>query len=552
MQRFRFSQVIAVFWVASLTSSAHLPAQPAPRNSIVEVESVYADFVDALDAIETIDSGLASRFDGKDRPQWQRIYRQKRTACAALLAKVAADGLTQSDARAVAVMRRKIQSSPVRADRLEDSMHPSRHCRDAERKDLSYRGLRDALYACFDETGNQLEFEGARLTRLHALDLLSSMEDFSRRKALFLSFVPLWQAINGNDEPGSPYRRLIAQAAADARKHRSAIDQVAAEAGVPATQVEDWLEQILEAWSEVSGDQQMEPWDFRYQAGEADRALEPLIPRGSLQPITERYYRDLGADLERLGVLHDLDPRPGKAPLAYSDVARSGRTIGGVWRSTVARVSANYEHGGLGSLNEFVHENGHAVHYAALRTRPAFMDVEPLFDEAFADVTSWDTYEPAWQRKYLGHAASAEASLASLYSSVALDVAWSLFEIKMLRQPDADPNQLWSDIASRYLHIVPHPEWAWWAVRVQLVESPGYMLNYGLGSVITADLRRHIQESLGTFETGNPSWYNWVSERLLRFGLERPTPALLREFLGRAPSPEALLMDIRRLKARRN
>jgi hypothetical protein len=48
-------------------------------------------------------------------------------------------------------------------------------------------------------------------------------------------------------------------------------------------------------------------------------------------------------------------------------------------------------------------------------------------------------------------------------------------------------------------------------------------------------------------DTGNPQWYPWVSEHLLRFGTERETPELLNDFLGRPVSPEALLDDIRRL-----
>ena len=210
-------------------------------------------------------------------------------------------------------------------------------------------------------------------------------------------------------------------------------------------------------------------------------------------------------------------------------------------------MSAGYANGGLSPLNELIHENGHAVQYAALRTRPAFMDVDTLFDEAFADVTSWSAYEPAWQRKYLGREAAASVSQRSLYSGVVLDAAWSLFEIRMLRNPAADPNALWIGITNRYLHIVPHPEWSWWAMRVQLVESPGYMINYGIGAVLTADIRQHIQESLGPFETGNPRWYGWVSEHLLHYGLERETAELLREFLGRPVSPDALLRDIRRI-----
>ena len=172
---------------------------------------------------------------------------------------------------------------------------------------------------------------------------------------------------------------------------------------------------------------------------------------------------------------------------------------------------------------------------------------DPVFYEAFADVPSWDTYEPAWQQKYLGTSASESDSLRALYSGVMLDVAWALFEIRMLHNPMDDPNVVWTEITSRYLHIVPHPELAWWAVRVQLVDAPGYMVNYGLGAVITADIRHHIQELLGSFATGNPNWYPWISEHLLRQGMEHETSEELKQFLGRPVSPEALLSDLHRI-----
>jgi len=276
--------------------------------------------------------------------------------------------------------------------------------------------------------------------------------------------------------------------------------------------------------------------------------LAPAIPRDSLSPINERYYHDLGADLKQLGILYDLDPRPGKAPLAYSDFVTHGRYVRGEWQATVARVSANYDGGGLGLLNELVHENGHAVHMMALRTRPAFMDLgDNLFVEAFADVTSWDTFEPAWQQKYLGRSAAESESLQSLFSGVVLDAAWALFELRMLRNPSADPNQVWTDITSHYLHIVPHPELSWWAVRVQLVDSPGYMVNYGLGSVVTADIRQRETDAIAATATGNPKWYGWISDNLLKTGEEQETSALLKQFVGRPVSAEPLLNQIHRI-----
>jgi hypothetical protein len=360
---------------------------------------------------------------------------------------------------------------------------------------------------------------------------------------------PLWQAINGHNEPDSPYRRMIAGAAAEAAKNGSEIDNAARDVGIDTAEVERWLVQILDAWRQASGDAMIEPWDFRFQAGEADRLLGKYIPRESLQPINQRYYRDLGADLERMGTLYDLSPRQDKAALAYTEFVRHGRIENGVWKPTVARVSAPYEHGGLFVLNELVHENGHVVNITAIRNRPAFVDwPSNLFAEAFADVPAWSTYEPAWERRYVGHEAPEQLSLRALYSVVVLDVAWSLFELRMFRAARTDPNALWTEISGRYLHIVPHPELSWWAVRVQLADLPGYMVNYGLGAVLTAEMRQHISECVGAFDTGDPRWYGWLSEHLLRYGSERDTRTLMKDFLGRPVSPQALLEQIHRLK----
>ena len=509
------------------------------------VEYLYADVSDANSILGTIDSGLLNTYQGKNRAAWEHLYRDKRAKLAKQLERLPASGLSGDDAAAVAAMRKQMKAFTGGGALFS----PAAKCKDAARKDIAYPVLKSALVACFVEIGNSLNFEGNKINRVSALDLLHETSEPSRRKAVFFAFVPLWQAINGNNEPDSPYRRMIAGASAEAAKKGSEIDNAARDVGIDPTEVERWLVQILDAWLESSGNAMVEPWDFRFQAGEADRLLGPHVPRESLQPINQRYYRDLGADLQQMGTLYDLSPRPEKAALAYTEFVTHGRMVNGVWRPTVARVSAPYERGGLFVLNELVHENGHVVNITAIRNRPAFVDwPSDLFAEAFADVPAWSTYEPLWQRRYVGHEAPEQLSLRALYSVVVLDVAWSLFELRMFRAPLTDPNALWTEITSRYLHIVPHPELSWWAVRVQLADLPGYMVNYGLGAILTAEIRQHISQALGTFDTGDSRWYGWLSEHLLRYGSERDTRTLMQNFLGRPVSPQALLEQIRRLK----
>jgi len=386
MRRLLVVGISALCLLACVTAT-NAPAQISASNSAAATEIIYADLLDAYGAFSAIDSGLIKSYDGKDRQAWEAIYHEKRDALVAQLSRLPANGLSKNDARAAVLMRASLSDFPADASTLS----PASRCKNAQNTDLAYDALRAALYSCFDELANNLQFEGATVNRVSAFSLLEQIKEPERRKSLFLAFNPLWEAVNAKDQPDSPYRRMIRMASAEAAKHQatkqgSAITAAADSLGVQPLDVETWLEQILDTWRQVSGDTPVEPWDYRYIGGETGRLVDGAIPRESLQRISERYYHDLGADLTDLGVLYDLDPRPGKAPLAYTDLLRCGRMVNGVWRPAIARVSANYGRGGFSNLSELVHEQGHAVHFVAVRARPAFTYPDSLlFIEAFAD-----------------------------------------------------------------------------------------------------------------------------------------------------------------------
>jgi hypothetical protein len=130
-----------------------------------------------------------------------------------------------------------------------------------------------------------------------------------------------------------------------------------------------------------------------------------------------------------------------------------------------------------------------------------------------------------------------------------LDVAWALFEVRMHADPTRDPNAVWTELTSRYLRIRPHAEWSWWAMRGQLVDLPGYMMNYAIGAIVVTDLRARMAQLRGPLAADGPGWYRWVSERLYRYGLARPTREVVTEFLGRGPTPDALLADLARARS---
>jgi hypothetical protein len=223
----------------------------------------------------------------------------------------------------------------------------------------------------------------------------------------------------------------------------------------------------------------------------------------------------------------------------------------GPWRPRPPRVFATYAAGSLANLRDLLHQSGRAVHMAAVRTRPAFLDWsvnDAPFLEGVADVLGWDPDEPAWQRQWLGEAADPRDSVRYRYGGVILDVAWALFEIELHRHPDRRPNGVWAEITAYGLGIEPHPEWSWWAMRPQLVDSPGSLAGLALSAMVAAAVRERIWDLQGPWWSGDPGWYAFMSERLFAAGASRSPAELIGDLLGRPLTAGPLLDDLRRAR----
>jgi hypothetical protein len=470
-------------------------------------------------------------------------YDSLRPRLAARLADIDSTSLNAGDARALGVMRRTL------ARDLGDAPAPDT-TRVTTAPDCGYDpasvaggadSLRARIYACYGWTQAHLVVNGDTVDRLTVLGGVGQTEDSDRRRQQFLALTPVWRSMNGDNGSGSPYRRLIALEAARSRGRELPAEAQARATGIEPDSLERWLVAILETWRDVTSPSLIEPWDWYYQTGRASRVLSPRIPLERLTRLNDSVYRALGADLGSLRVRYDLAPRDGKTPVAFTSFG--GR------RPIVPWVFATYRTGGLDNLNELLHETGHAIHLAAIRTRPAFTDwpdADP-FTEAVADFIALEVYEPAWQQRWLGDSVPLADGLRGRYGGILMDMTWALFELRMLRDPSADPNQVWAGLTQDYLHIRAHPELAWWAMRGQLVDEPGYMMNYAAGAIVIAAIRERTRSRHGEFTRGDPGWYAWVAPRLYRYGLERPTREVVEEFLGGPVSPAAILADLRRM-----
>jgi len=518
---------------------------------LAAVERSFGELLAALgDIVVARSRGVPADPAGGSTAALARRYRARRRRFEGDLAELIDAGRSADDARALANMRGALGW----LESLEPTPGLERSGAGPAAEDPAVERARAALYRRFGAAAGAIRVGGETLDRLTVLSRLATERDHAARRSLFEALAPLWRVVDGDGDEASPYRRLLRSSAARWAADGSPIEANARSLGMPPGSLEPTLRAILAAWRAVLGPGRVEPWDYWHAVGGASRRLEPLLPVDRLLERNHAYLTALGADPGRLGIAYDVYPRPGRPPIPVAFTIGMGgwaadQPQAGPWTPRPPWVFATYETGGLGNLVELLHESGHALHAAAVRTRPAFLDwtlEDSAFLEATADVLGWDATEPTWQRRWLGAAADPREAVLDRYGAVMLDICWALFEIELHRDPDRRPNEAWTDITSQGLGVEPHPEWSWWAIRGQLVDLPGYMANYALSAIVAAAVRARIGEVRGAWWEGDPGWFDFMAAGLFAAGASRPPSVLLEAFLGEPLTADPLLADLRR------
>jgi len=543
----RRSVLAAVFAALLACRGAAPPPSPGP---LAAAETAFLDVRSGADRIN-VRQGRGEPW-GDLLPAYQAARQRALAALAAVdTAPLAPDDRAAFQAmRDVTATRLEPDPAPVVGDGAPQAEPSCGYDPAALLREGGVTSLSGRIMACYGRQATRIPHGDRVLDRLTIFGLLGTTDDRAERERLFQALGPVWQSVNGDNRAGSPWRTLLVARAAGWRGAGQPHVERARALGVDPDSVESWLERVLAAWRAAQPDTMLEPWDWYHYTGALSRRFESRVPKARLQSLNDDWYRRLGADPARLRIQYDVEPREGKYPVAYTTFGGRPHLANGEWDPGSPFVSAAYRIGGLDNLVELLHETGHAIHIAGIRTRPAWADWpdSDTFTEAVADLASHDAFEPRWQVAVLGDSVSLAEGLRGKYGGVVLDMAWALFEIRMFRAPDQDPNQVWAAVTGKYLQIRPHPEWSWWAMRGQLIESPGYMLNYALGAVLTAALRSRIAAERGGWLEGDPGWYPWVRDRLFRYGASRPAADVVRELLGGPLSPGAILADLSRGK----
>jgi peptidyl-dipeptidase A len=319
----------------------------------------------------------------------------------------------------------------------------------------------------------------------------------------------------------------------------------------PFARLKKELDGVLSARFGIAEDD-LRPWHYgdRYfqdgpELSEVD--LDSLFAGKNLEEAATRTYSGLGMDARRILARSDLYSRPGKNQHAFCiHIDRNGdiRTLNNLrsnqrWAETL------------------LHELGHGMYEQYLDPELPWLLRAPAHTfttEAVAILLGSLTYDPRWLVEILGVPAQqadrqAELVLRNERARKLIFTRWCLlvthFERQLYKDPEADLDTVWWDLAERY-QLLRRPEERHapdWAAKIHIALVPVYYHNYQLGHLMAAQLRDSLYSEAGGF-FGEPEAGRWLIERIFRPGASLEWSSLIEQACGEPLNPTYFIANI--------
>ncbi len=304
-------------------------------------------------------------------------------------------------------------------------------------------------------------------------------------------------------------------------------------------QVESW-EPLREHWLEriLGSERDAEPASYHVSYLRRMSPLADLYAKERCVPICLATLSSLGFDLaanDRIRL--DLDDRPQKSPRACV-IASDPPTV--VHLITRAQ-------GGLHDYQAFLHEAGHALHYAGLDADLPYTFRRLSRDHALTEIYSFllesITREPGWHALHFGLSEEEDAERAE---------AARFLEVLLFRRYAAKLRyelELWADFENASDHAQTYADNLRAAVGFRyradgyLADLDGdfYSADYLRAWIRTAQMRAHLRETIG-----EDWWRRPQTGELLRALFAegtRPTSEEIADRIGYEPLDTAPLLD---------
>jgi peptidyl-dipeptidase A len=289
----------------------------------------------------------------------------------------------------------------------------------------------------------------------------------------------------------------------------------------------------------------------RFGLGRSDASA--YIPQGKIRSIAVETMKGIGLDFGAppLGkAIVDIENRPGKYPAMQIYAAEAH---GDVRVSVPARLDS------WTAEREMLCGLGEATYYASCVKSPssllAALRKYQALANACGDIAGSLIYDPEWWDRYTALPDSLLSKLSGRLrfdhlSDVRKTIVAALFEKEIYRNPDADFDQIWWNLAEKHLKLrrVEDEDGnlvSEWGLFPELFGQPLRLQNGVLGCIAAAQIRTRLERDNKSV-VGNPKTGSFLIEKMCGYGLDLNWEEVLQTATGEPLDPNFLIEKLTR------